>query len=65
MASSNNYVNDKLPQKCKECHYWEKGTTLCKAFPAGIPNDVLSGVVIHNIVHPDQPNRLVYEPKKK
>lgn len=60
-----NYRNqDKMPRMCEDCTYRKDESFSCKAFPAGIPGDVLSGDFIHDRVHPDQPNRLIYEPER-
>jgi hypothetical protein len=33
----------------------------CRAFPNGIPQDILDGDVLHREVRPDQDNDIVYE----
>lgn len=62
-----NYRNQgNMPRMCKECIYREDRLFSCKAFKAfraGIPNDILSGAFIHDRVHPDQLNRLIYDPE--
>ena len=34
----------------------------CKAFPEGVPNDILAGTNPHLKVHPDQDNDIIFEP---
>ena len=58
-------MQNQIPQMCKECIHREDDALFCKAFPAGIPVDILSGEFIHDKKHPDQPNRLLYEPESE
>ena len=48
--------------KCKHRDIFEDG---CKAFPDGIPDEILSGDNDHSKPLPGQQNDIVFEPKEK
>ena len=37
----------------------------CRAFPSGIPDDIMDGDFDHTKKHPDQDNDIVFEPIKE
>lgn len=44
--SNNKFVSDGMTETspvCHTCANWAPGTTSCKAFPKGIPLDILTG----------------------
>ena len=49
---------------CFDCRWFNQKDYSCKAFPGGIPNDVLVMEFYHTTKHPDQKNNIVFEPIK-
>lgn len=47
--------------KCK----WLKPNVLCKAFPSGIPKDILTGEFDHTKKYPKQINEIIFEQIKE
>jgi hypothetical protein len=52
-------VNEML---CFNCKNFIDGN-ICKAFPDGTPLEVVSEEFIHDKIHPEQDNEVVFEPK--
>ena len=51
---------------CWDCiHVNKKEIGKCKAFPDGIPFEILSGEVSHDKPLPNQNNNIVFEPIKE
>jgi len=50
--------------QCIQCKYLdeEPSTLKCKAFPDGIPEDILSNEFVHSKKYPDQSNDILFEP---
>jgi hypothetical protein len=46
---------------CRQLHNLI-GTPTCNAFPEGIPEEILSGKIIHKTPLPDQKNNIVLTP---
>lgn len=50
---------------CGNCkHLYLNGKRRCKAFPKGIPRDILDGEFDHTEKYPDQDNDIVFESKE-
>ena len=48
---------------CASCEFlFLNGKKNCKAFPDGIPKDILTGEFDHRKKHPDQKNDILFEP---
>lgn len=47
---------------CIDCKYLLKGL-ICRAFPNGIPDEIISGENDHSKPLPEQKNDVVFEPK--
>jgi len=52
---------------CFKCKHYngindDTGRYYCKAFPDGIPDDILFAKFDHICIHPDQENNIVFEP---
>ena len=54
--------DEDLELRCFSCKHFIEGNA-CKAFPDGIPLDIIADEIIHNKVHPDQKGDFIYEPK--
>jgi len=57
-------------RSCLDCKHLEKGKTkddrtYCKAFPEGIPFEILFGGWAHTKKHPKQKNDILFEAEKK
>ena len=52
---------------CIICKNYSKNTfkPICKAFPDGIPEDILTGKFNHTKKHPEQKNNILFEPIKE
>ena len=50
---------------CPKCRHVFSGRIRCKAFPEGIPEDILSGEIDHRKKFPNQENNIVFEPIRK
>lgn len=50
--------------QCAMCKYFH-GSCTCKAFPKGIPIDLLSGESVHNKIRKGQVGTTVYELNKE
>ena len=52
-----------ISEQCFECKHIETDSyQICKAFPEGIPEDILTGEFDHTEKHPGQKNDIVFEP---
>lgn len=47
--------------QCQTCKHCNETEFICKAFPFGIPEEILTNEVIHKEVLPDQMGDAVYE----
>lgn len=49
---------------CSKCKNFNTGklSFTCKAFPDGIPDDILTEDFIHKKIHPKQKNKILFEP---
>ena len=59
----NDYKNFNNPL-CNNCKQYT-GYANCKAFPEGIPDDILTGEFDHTKKHPEQKNDILFEPITK
>lgn len=53
-------LNDPTAYSCMLCVHYELRSQ-CKAFPDGIPDDIINSYFIHTIKHPQQKNDLIFE----
>ncbi len=56
-----------LTKQCVICKHGKMNVRSfpeCKAFPEGIPNNILSGRFSHVKKHPDQDNDITFEERK-
>jgi len=54
--------------KCMQCqnyHFDICNKIVCKAFPNGIPENILIGEFNHTKKHPEQKNNILFEPIKE
>lgn len=56
-------VDVNMSVQCLECKHLGKPLT-CKAFPKGIPKEILDGKIDHSKPILDQDNEIVFEKKK-
>lgn len=49
---------------CAECKHFDEDEFKCKAFPDGIPIEILSGTNKHFKALPKQENNVIFEQKK-
>jgi len=49
--------------QCSDCKHFivDPWKTICKAFPEGIPREIILNEIIHDKPLPDQGNEIVYE----
>jgi hypothetical protein len=52
------------PPPCIDCKFANLKARTCKAFPDGIPREIISGDNQHTKPLPDQKNKVVFEPIK-
>ena len=56
-----------VPHPCMTCKHFKgvvRGVWLCKAFPKGIPREILLGFATHDKVHPKQEGDYVFSQRK-
>lgn len=56
--------NDFFVPICNRCKHY-RDNAKCKAFPDGIPEDILTGEFDHVKRHPKQDNNIVFETTEK
>lgn len=57
-------ISDKdLDFQCLQCKHYHKDDE-CEAFPDGIPDDILDDEFIHDKIHPEQDNEIVFKKKE-
>ena len=56
-----------MTEQCFKCKYIIKNSIeiICKAFPEGIPEKILTGEFDHTKKHPEQKNDILFEPITK
>jgi len=47
--------------QCKHLGLYKYDSYRCKAFPNGIPYEIISGFMLHNVRIPEQNNNVIYE----
>lgn len=57
LISDGNTFDFPVCNKCK----WNRGDGTCRAFPEGIPDEILNGENDHNEPLPDQRNNITFE----
>ena len=50
---------------CFKCKHFREWDYFCKAFPNGIPDELLDGIETHREVRSDQKGQTIFEPKKQ
>lgn len=51
-------------KQCPNCKNFH-GLNTCKAFPDGIPEEILSGQFDHSEKWPDQENNILFDPSER
>lgn len=54
-----------VSEQCQDCEHFALYSPSCKAFPEGIPRNILDGDFDHTKIHPDQDNDILFEPIEK
>jgi len=49
---------------CFNCKHFREWDFFCKAYPDGVPDEILNGDVAHTEIRPDQKGKAVFEKKE-
>ncbi len=55
------FAGDVQISQCIDCKHKYVNQAACRAFPDGIPDDILRNEFIHTVIHPAQKNAITYD----